>query len=360
MKHNILLGGVFLFALGLGACVLGSCSHRSANVTLDSQLVQADRDGNTTSVQRLLNKGANIEARDAGGSTGLELAINYGHAETTELLLQKGGSLANAGLLADDAFVDAARNGLVHRVEFLLKRNANLNTENEALFAIAETAPAIVTVAIAGAVPRPPQNTLATILEDPAGTAKVLIENGADIEARDTEGATPLIRAAGAGNTPVVRVLLDKGAGVEPKNRNSATALMLAACECTSIDMPATLDSMKLLLERKANVNAKDKQGETALMWAADAGQTDNVRLLLDSGARIDTTDNHGNTALLLAASAGKYNSVGLVETVETVKLLIARGANAEVRNRKGESALLLATRSHRNDVASILRNSEH
>jgi ankyrin repeat protein len=335
--------------------VLSACSHRQNTETLNQQLLSAARNGDTGLVQHCLRSGANIEARDHGGSTPLAVAIDYGHWETVDLLLRQRASLLNAGLSGDGALIEAARSAAVNRVTFLLKRGPAQKLKEEALFAAAESAPArVAVVEYQKAAPDAGAHASTT---DWSKTVSAILDNGASLEARDVEGATPLIRAAGFGNTEVVQVLLERGANVEARSNNGETALMAAACECASIDMPETLESLKLLLAKRADINAKDKQGQTALMSASSAGETENVRLLLDSGAKIDLRDSDGNTALMLAASAGPCNSVRAIETSDSVKLLVTRGANPSVRNKRGSTALELAQRAGRSDVVSILKS---
>src|SRR6185437_4305437 len=84
--------------------------------------------------------------------------------------------------------------------------------------------------------------------------ANLLLANGAELEARDVEGATPLIRAAEFGNSDVVKVLLDHGADIEARDNNGQTPLIAAACECANIDMPETIDVLKLLVAKKEDV----------------------------------------------------------------------------------------------------------
>jgi uncharacterized protein len=359
IKERQLRGLAVRLLVLLIVVALAGCSHPNKDAALDRQLLQAIREGNTGRVRIALSKGAHVDARDPAGNTALALAVDYGHRDAAGVLLNAGASLASAELEGDDALLNAARDGAAHRVEFLLSRHPNLSARNDALFAAATHAPLIVQTVQAES-PLPVPSTPMPTVEDEAATATVLLTNGAEIEARDQQGATPLIEAAMFGNTQVVRVLLDNGADVGAKDNSGETALIAAACECASIDMPATLDSLKLLVERRADINARDKQRQTALMAAALAGQTGNVRYLLDSGAELDIKDNWGNTALLLAAGAGEYNAVGVVETTEVVKLLLARGANPRVTNRHGDDAIALARKSHRYRIVSILRAAEN
>ncbi len=345
-----------LALLGTFLLILAGCWHRKSVDELNRQILDAARNGDSDLIIRLLRDGANLEARDQTGSTPLALAVDFGHPQTAELLLAKGASMAGADLTRDDAFVDAARSGLVHRTEFLLKRNSTPRLATEALFALAMFAPALVKIAVDPKALPAPQGRMPPI--STSQTIDLLLANGASIEARDVDGATPLIRAAGVGNLDAVKVLLDRGANLEAKDGNGRTALISAACECASIDMPETVDVLKLLVAKKAHVNAKDKEGETALMAAAGSGETSNVLFLLDSRAQIDAKGHDGNTALMLAAAAGPYNAVRALETTDAVKLLLSRGADPNVRNKHGQTALDLAVKSGRKAVAALLRNA--
>ena len=58
---------------------------------------------------------------------------------------------------------------------------------------------------------------------------RLLLENGADIEAESKFQGTTLHRAAGIGNEAVVRLLLEKGADIKAENKDGITALDRAA-----------------------------------------------------------------------------------------------------------------------------------
>jgi hypothetical protein len=128
-----------------------------------------------------------------------------------------------------------------------------------------------------------------------------LLAKGADVNARNSLGATNLIVAAGEGDPMVVQALLANGAEVNAASNDGRTALMRAAGGETSI--------LQALLAKGAVVNARDKDGGTTLMWAAWTGQTENVRVLLANGAEVNAARNDGWTALMLAAigSAGPF-----------------------------------------------------
>lgn len=91
---------------------------------------------------------------------------------------------------------------------------------------------------------------------------------------------------------PFVR--LTEGADVNAPDAGGNTPLIIAS-------MSAGPDCVKLLLERGADPNAANKVGATALIRAATSFEL--TRLLLDAGAKVDVrTTDQGNTPLLLAA----------------------------------------------------------
>jgi ankyrin repeat protein len=349
----------FVLISYLIAAGLGSCARRGTNsASLNQQLLLAAKSGDTGVVRQLLKKGANIEAKDEGGSTPLALAADFGHGDTVKLLLEEGADIVAGHLDGEAALVEAAMEGNVKKVELMLERGADLKAKNEALFAATESAPLVMEVPAAEAEhirsqqKQVPNGAAEFPFMDHAQTARSLLEKGATIEARDEGGSTPLIQAAAHGETSVVKLLLEKGADIKATDNQGDTTLLVAACDCAVATMPDTYDIMKVLLQKKANIEARDKRGGTALMAAAGWGRTNIVELLLDKGARIEARDNNGDTALILAASKGGY------EDVQIVKLLLTRGADARATNMHGQTALALAVKNGRTNIVPLLRET--
>jgi ankyrin repeat protein/mono/diheme cytochrome c family protein len=160
---------------------------------------------------------------------------------------------------------------------------------------------------------------------------RTLVERGADINARDVEGRTALYQAASLGNAlPAVKLLLQLGADPNLAIANGRTPLMAAAGR-------ADVDAMRALLDAKAAVDARNGAGETALILAAGTGSVPAAALLLDRGADARARTKRDETALGNAATAGS-------EAV--VRMLLDRGAEINVRNIRGYSALMLAASS--------------
>jgi ankyrin repeat protein len=108
-----------------------------------------------------------------------------------------------------------------------------------------------------------------------------LLNAGADVSVRDKRGMTPLHWAAADGQEAIVRLLLDAHATIDARDSEGCTALHLAAANGHD-------NVVRLLTDMKADVAAEDGNGEMALHMAAANGYGSVVRLLLDNGADIE------------------------------------------------------------------------
>ena len=145
---------------------------------------------------------------------------------------------------------------------------------------------------------------------------RMLIDAGADVNAKNSFDATALMWAAG---DPVkARMLIEHGANVNAVSKQGRTPLIIAASH------HGAGDTVRLLLERGADARAKDGMDTTALQQAAGAGDMETVRMLLDKGADVNAADKGGNTALAGAVSSDR---------IELVKLLLAKGADVNCAN---------------------------
>ncbi|MEO5970608.1 MAG: ankyrin repeat domain-containing protein [Bdellovibrionia bacterium] len=134
------------------------------------------------------------------------------------------------------------------------------------------------------------------ILIDAAGEGKTklvhtLIQNGADLEAKDQNGANALHVSANLGKTTVVKALLKAGANKEAKDKEGDTPILRAA-------MMGQKKTVKVLIENGANINAQGSEGETPLHHAVHLGDDSSVRNLIKAGANQKLLNDQGEPAI--------------------------------------------------------------
>lgn len=197
------------------------------------------------------------------------------------------------------------------------------------------------------------------VYNNDAALVEQLLAAGANVNARNDYGASPMSEAAVVGNTQVIRVLLKAGADVDSRNADGQTALMIVA-------RSSNVAAAQLLLARGAAVNAREQwRGQTALMWAAAEAQPAMVKLLVAHGAEVNSRSNQndwerqvtaeprmqarpsgGFTPLLYAARRG---------CSECAAILVKAGAKVDLADPDGVTPLLLAILNLSFDTAKLL-----
>jgi ankyrin repeat protein len=191
--------------------------------------------------------------------------------------------------------------------------------------------------------------------ENDVEKARGLLAAGANLNARagvvgsqinPFANLTPLHVAAEFDSKDVARLLMDRGADLKAKNLGGETPLHIAAKgRDTSMAM--------LLLDHGADPNAADVDGNTPLMNAVGAsrlGDTGMVELLVSRGANVNARNRDRETPLFIATefASGDESAV--------VSYLLAHGADANAQTNRGETSLSLATKRKNSTVAELLR----
>ena len=192
--------------------------------------------------------------------------------------------------------------------------------------------------------------------------ASLLIAAGADVNAANELGATPLWLAATNGSATMVERLLEAGANPNVSLKMGETPLMAAA---RSGDVP----TVERLIARGADVDAREhERGQTALMWAAARRHADVARVLIRHGA-----DVHARSKVYhqLENTAGNTNPSGNFQMprggstpllftarngdIPTAKVLVEGGADVDDTQASGASALVVAAHSGHTPLAGYL-----
>ena len=168
------------------------------------------------------------------------------------------------------------------------------------------------------AAPALAESTLADAIADGRRDAALeLVGQGADVNAPQGDGTTPLHWAAYQLDTDLVKKLIAKGASANTSNRYGATPLGEAA-------KAANAEIVALLLKAGADVDAANADGETALMLSARTGSVDVAKQLIDAGADVNAQESWRQQTALMWAAEGAFPAV--------VDLLIAHGADVHAR----------------------------
>ncbi|KAJ5922830.1 hypothetical protein N7516_010533 [Penicillium verrucosum] len=177
--------------------------------------------------------------------------------------------------------------------------------------------------------------------------ARLLIENGADVNTSDKDGWTPLQMASSGGYEAVARLLIDNGANVNTSDKYGWTPLDKDGWTPLERAFKNGHDALaRLLLENGADVNTSDKDGRTPLQRASSNGHEAVARLLMDNGADVNTSDKDRRTPLQRASSNG-YEAVA--------RLLMDNGANVNTSDKDRRTPLQRALSNGYKAVARLL-----
>lgn len=282
----------------------------------------------------LLEKGASIDIANDEGFTPLQMAANMDNCEAISLLLQHCAYVEARSLAGPTALQYAAWKGHWIAFDLLLIGGADINVWNK-------------------------QGE--TLLHEQArystskSIATKLLDQGANIEARTSQGYTPLQCSAISGNKTMFHLLLDRGAKVDIETAKGETILHL-----TPPVNQSCLDILKTALDEGLDVKATSSQGWTPLhqtvytgtgaMDLASDRTAEYIQLLLSHGASINdiTTSCAAETPLHLATTSP-------IPRPSLVEFLIKQGASVNTTNNEGKTALHLAAERGREPLFRAL-----
>lgn len=264
-KKVVLFALVSLFATSCVQCRQLEETVISDNEKTDTQkLFNAIESRNVEGAKAAIAAGANIEAKDAYGKTPLCCAatryysvacveIRRGSFELVTLLVDNGAKCASVPLHEVFSF---------EIFQILIERGANVNVRS----ANGDT---LLHHVSSRGEPEWMRHRRGCIrfyyckedLEESLEIAKLLVRNGADREATNKNGSTPLHCAAANSNLRVVRFLVEQKANIEATDCEGQTPLFIAVTN-------GNLEVVEFLVKRKANIETTDKHGNTLLRTA--------------------------------------------------------------------------------------------
>jgi ankyrin repeat protein len=181
---------------------------------------------------------------------------------------------------------------------------------------------------------------------------------GANVNAANPHGVTPLLEASGQAHLELARYLIDQGAEIDDTGMPEGSPLMLVA-------FMGQIELLQLFLTAGANANlAMPAGGETALHMAAVASRTAAVKVLLDAGADPNRHAKSGVATSMFDGNVKLWGETPLHFAAaygdeEMIQAMLLVGANRESLNTHGETPLEYADRhkrprSIRNLLASV------
>jgi uncharacterized protein len=290
-----------------------------------------------------LSAASSISPIPRGGFTALLFSAREGDVESARVMLDAGVDINYGDVDNATALVVSIMNKQYTFARFLIDRGADVNVVDAsgrtALYAIIDMRNEDYSaLPNRSAVDPLPSLDIVTALLDRGAKVDVPLTKPlpgrSGMDGGDTTlaaGSTPLMRAARAGDAPVMKLLLDKGADPKLATKDGNTALMLAAGigyrdKSTKGTERDALEAVKVAMAAGLDIKQTNARGETPLHGAAFRGADTIVQFLADKGADLNLVSKQGFTPLDMAM--GKSVTAQLpVPHDSTVALLKKLGA---------------------------------
>jgi len=293
--------------------------------------VEAAWSGDNDALRALLDAGeTDVDATNGSGDSLLALAAGKGHVETVRLLLERGARPDLPDRSGHTPLSVACLRG--YATIAVLLREALRAGNRAAPLGLAE----------------------ASLLGDLETMQRLIIAGGADLEQQSGAAAapmSPLMAAAGCGHVEAARLLLQAGARVEARNARGQSALSWAI-------VYGRVRLIHLLIEHGADIHtaaAEGVFGGTYLMDAVRAGQAAAVEALLGHAAPVDAVDEQGRTALQCLCFAAFGGGKRQGERLRIARLLLDAGASVDTGDRFGRTPLLQAAQNGDGELVALL-----
>ena len=243
--------------------------------------------GDLQPIARLIAKGSDVnDGYDKTGyfsTTPIMVAAMHGHSDVIKLLHSRGANLEAGNRYLGTALMIASAKGDIKCVRTLLELGANVNAQCDGYSAL-----------------------MKACVGHHSDIAKVVLANGADVNAQRNNGDTSLVFAVRGGFDDLVEMLKKSGAKGEARQIKLTEALVAAA-------VSQELNAIDAVIARGAHIDWANPAGYTALMFAAASGRVRNVQRLIELGAKVNVKSNAGETAIDLANRSGHTRIVKML-----------------------------------------------
>jgi|GEM_PF-269351 len=282
-------------------------SHRFSEIShiLNNLLIKAIQYAEPENVQFLIDNCIGINEKNISYLTPLIVAIRLKQAETANSLIKAGADVNTQGANGTPLYWAHI---LEHTeiTKLLIEAGADVNSTIFSHSTLLHLFP---------------------VNPDPClEHFELLIKSGADLNAKDSLGRTPLMSALRSNRTKIAKFLIKAGADVNTQDDLKLTPLIYALWYSQK-------EMVELLIEAGADVNAKDENESTPLMKACAESNLSAVRLLISNGAQVNAENIYGSTPLHYIASSIKDTDIAKIIT-----LLKQAGADISKKNDFGQT----------------------
>ncbi|MET0965121.1 MAG: ankyrin repeat domain-containing protein [Nakamurella sp.] len=328
----------------------GDLINRGADVNAKDETVQsayliATSEGFLDLLELTLANGADVASLDSFNGTGLIRAAERGHADIVGRLLGAGVAVNHVNrpgwTALDEAIVygDGGQ-GYLDTVRALVAGGADLqrisgdgrspvqHAEDNGFGSIRQT----LQTAIDRPSPEPAQATADLLAAAAAGDADgvaVALRAGAPIEARDTRGRTPLLLASAGDHLAAARLLVVLGADPDAQDDQQDSAWLVTG-------VTGSVPMLETLLPAHPDLTLRNRFGGVSVIPASERGHVDYVRRVVSTGIDVNHINDLGWTAMLEAVVYGD----GSEPYQQIIGILLAAGADPAITDATGRTAL--------------------
>lgn len=322
-------------------------------------LCNAVNENNLTEASNLLQKGANVNERNALGFTPLMLAAGLGNYQMTDLLLAAGADVHMLDTrMGSTALHKAAQSGVVPVADLLVKHGAFIDLAsptngNTPLYDAVwhRNASMVKYLLEAGANWQTKSRGVTTplALAQTTGDKDIaaLIENQMK-QADDYRKNDKIFKAIGKGDTALIHKLINSGLDINQKAEFTIGDAPKGMTPLLYASQVGNADIIKILLGAQANSRIVDwTMKSTVLHKSGYNGYPQNIKLLVEANAELDAQGPYnGYTALHDAVWHGHY---------EAAKALLENGARFDLKGLDGSTPLDLAKKYGYTDIQKLL-----
>lgn len=231
---------------------------------LDLNLSIAASKGYVYEINRLINKGADLNNKDIVGATPLIYAVANNKKEAVKALLHFSPDLDIRTDNGESALHVATKNNYIDLAELLIRDSANINIRDEINctplhFAALYNYYYMTDLLIYYEADIDPETLdgitplMAAVWSGNAEIADILIRNGADVNHADIDGYTPLLMAAQFADTLLTRLLIDNGADISQHTKTGYDIGSLAARSGSAAYSNYIIEKTEWLRKRKTD-----------------------------------------------------------------------------------------------------------